>query len=60
MRLDSLGWIDFVAAIFLNSGGHKAEFKIKNVIKIGDTKKIFIPARKVHVSGIPVSRFRPG
>jgi hypothetical protein len=33
------------------------EFKIKIVIKIGDTKKIFIPARNVHVSAIPVCRF---
>ena len=48
-----------MAAALSNSGEDKAEFKIKNVIKICDNKKIFIPARNVHVFAIPVARFRP-
>jgi hypothetical protein len=42
-------------AAWLNSAGRKTEFKIKIVIKIGDTKKVFIPVRNVHVFAIPVS-----
>jgi hypothetical protein len=37
-----------------NSGEGGAEFKIKIVIKIGDMKKVFIPAGNVHVFAIPV------
>jgi hypothetical protein len=42
-----------------DSGQGEAEFKIKNVIKICDTKRIFISGRRVHICANPVSRFRP-
>jgi hypothetical protein len=48
-----------VTAAWPNSAGRKAEFKIKIVIKIGDRKKIFIPAHNLHVSAVPVSEPRP-
>jgi hypothetical protein len=44
---------------FANSGEGGTDFKIKIVIKIGDTKKMCIPAGNVHVFAIPVFKFRP-